>query len=66
MVSTNYFTTPGGEMQLGHGFTGDEDKSADAAAVLVLSHSFWTIDRFQPSIRIVEEVRRKLTVGFLP
>ena len=52
IVSDNYFTMLGGDMELGRGFGPAEDQRPGASPVVVLSHKFW-VRRFQSDPTIV-------------
>jgi putative ABC transport system permease protein len=41
IVSANYFSALGAEMELGRGFLPEEDRTLGTHAVIVLSHYFW-------------------------
>src|SRR5262249_9734937 len=41
IVSGNYFSVLGVEPRVGRGFRDDEDRVPGAAAIVVISHSFW-------------------------
>ena len=52
IVSDNYFTMLGADMELGRGFGPAEDQRPGASPVVVLSHKFWA-RRFQSDPTIV-------------
>jgi macrolide transport system ATP-binding/permease protein len=41
IVSANYFTALGAEMELGRGFSSFEDQRQEESSVVVLGHAFW-------------------------
>jgi predicted permease len=58
LVSSNYFSTLGVEMAAGRAFTLDEERPGSAAAVVIVSHSYWRQHGLTPDI-----VGRSVTVS---